>query len=69
MKHLFKRTRLTFLQGILSAFRLHPDRVFLDWKDDYSKQSDMDYLRGDLEKVGADMRRVITQHVQQTSAR
>ena len=59
MKLPFTQNGRTFFQGFLSAFRLHPTRVFLNWMEDYAKRSDIENLQGDLEKVGADMRNVM----------
>ncbi len=58
-----------FFQGFLSAFRLHPNRVFLNWMEDYAKRSDIENLQSDLEKVGSDMRNVMSKQMGQRSAR
>ena len=68
MKHSVKRDKLANFRAVLSAFSLHPGRLFLDWMDDNAKRSDLENLRGDLEKVGLDMHNVMSKHVEQTSA-
>lgn len=63
------RRRLFFFRGMGSAFRLHPNRFFVEWLEDHSRNSDVDRMRQDVEMVGSDMRRVIDQHVEQLTVK
>lgn len=63
------RRRLFFFRGMGSAFRLHPNRFFVQWLEDQSRTSDVDRMRQDVEMVGSDMRKVIDQHVEQLTVK
>lgn len=64
-----ERQRITFLQGMLSAFSIHPDRTFRDWMDDNCKRTDIENLKGDLIQVGSDMQKATSKLIGPVTSR
>ena len=58
--------RRTFSRGMLSAFRIHSNRYFLGWMEDFNRKSDIQRMQQDLERVGADMHKALDEQVEQS---
>lgn len=64
--NIFTSRRRTLSRGMLAAFRIHSNRYFLDWMQEFNRKSDIERLQQDLEKVGVDMHKVLDQQVDQS---